>query len=255
MNAQELMTGSVFSIDPNRELAVAVQLMVDHGFRHLPIIEGGSVRSVLTALGIINGIVNNGINALREPVVKYGSGKFLTVSHNDDAVTVVRKMLDVGVDHALVLKGSELVGIVTERDVINKMPEQSFMSYRVHEVANRNPVRIGEDYSLVSAMEVMVRHGIRHLLITDQDRLLGIMTVKDVLRYVVRYYKLRGQVDLNIAVSRLMSHNPVTIDSAASLVDAIRLMRRNNLGSLPIVETGRLMGIITEHDVVKSMVK
>lgn len=72
---------------------------------------------------------------------------------------------------------------------------------------------------------------------------------------MVRYYKLRGQVDLNIAVSRLMSHNPVTIDSAASLVDAIRLMRRNNLGSLPIVETGRLMGIITEHDVVKSMVK
>lgn len=182
MNAQELMTGSVFSIDPNRELAIAVQLMVDHGFRHLPIIEGGSVRSVLTALGgIINGIVNNGINALREPVVKYGSGKFLTVSHNDDAVTVIRKMLDVGVDHALVLKGSELVGIVTERDVINKMPEQSFMRYRVHEVANRNPVRIGEDDSLAFAMEVMVKHGIRHLLITDQDRLLGIMTVKDIL--------------------------------------------------------------------------
>ncbi len=104
-------------------------------------------------------------------------------------------------------------------------------------------------------MEVMVRHNIRHLLITDQDKLLGIMTVKDILRYVVKYYKLRGQVDLGVAVSKLMSHNPVTIDSAASLLDAVRLMRRNNIGSLPIVEAGRLMGIITEHDIVRSIIK
>ncbi|ADN51701.1 CBS domain-containing protein [Vulcanisaeta distributa] len=255
MNAQELMTGSVFTIDPNRELAVAVQLMVDHGFRHLPIIEGGSVRSVLTALDVINGIVNDGINALREPVVKYGSGKFLTVLHGDDAMAVIRKMLDNGIDHALVLKGNELAGIITERDIVNKMPEQVFVKYRVHEVANRDPIRVSEDASLASAMEVMVRHGIRHLLIADQDRLLGIMTVKDVLRYAIKYYKLRGQVDLSIAVSKLMSHNPVTIDSAASLIDAVRLMRRNNIGSLPIVEAGRLMGIITEHDVVKSIIK
>ncbi len=140
--------------------------------------------------------------------------------------------------------------------MVNKMPEQVFMRYRVHEIANKNPVRIGEDDSLASTMEVMVKHGIRHLLVTDQDRLLGIVTVKDVLRYVIKYYKLRGgQVDLSIAVSKLMSHNPVTIDSAASLIDAVRLMRRNNIGSLPIVETGRLMGIITEHDVVKSIIK
>ncbi|WP_054842474.1 CBS domain-containing protein [Vulcanisaeta distributa] len=256
MNAQELMTSNVFTVSPNQELLTAAQLMVDHGFRHLPITEGGSVRFVLTALGIINGIINNGINALREPVARYGSERFLMVSYSDDAMTVIKKMLDNGVDHALVLKGNELVGIITERDLINKMPEQSFTRYRVHEIANRNPVRINEDESLTSAMEVMIKHGIRHLLITDQDKLLGIMTVKDILRYVVRYYKLRGgQVDLGIAVSKLMSHNPVTIDSAASLLDAVRLMRRNNIGSLPIVETGRLMGIITEHDIVRSIIK
>ncbi|WP_054855261.1 CBS domain-containing protein [Vulcanisaeta sp. JCM 16161] len=103
--------------------------MVDHGFRHLPITEGGSVRSVLTALGIINGIINNGVNALREPVIKYGSDKFLTVSYSDDDMTVIKRMLDNGVDHALVLRDNDLVGIITERDLINKMPEQSFMRY------------------------------------------------------------------------------------------------------------------------------
>ena len=249
------MTGGVFTIDPNQELSVAAQLMVDHGFRHLPIVEGGSVKSVLTALDIINGIINNGINALKEPVIKYGSSKFLTVSHGDDAITVIRKMLDSGIDYALVLRGNELAGIITERDVVNKMPEQSFMRYRVHEVANKNPVRVGEDEPLNSAMGVMVRHGIRHLLVTEEDKLLGIVTVKDVLKYVIRYYRIRGQVDLGVAVSKLMSHNPVTIDSAASLIDAVKLMRRNNIGSLPIVETGRLMGIITEHDIVKSVIK
>lgn len=104
-------------------------------------------------------------------------------------------------------------------------------------------------------MGVMVRHGIRHLLVTEEDKLLGIVTVKDVLKYIIKYYRVRGQVDLSVAVSKLMSHNPVTIDSAASLIDAVKLMRRNNIGSLPIVEAGRLMGIITEHDIVKNVIK
>lgn len=138
MNAQELMTGNVLTIGPNQELAEAMQLMVDHGFRHVPITEGNSVKSLLTALDVINGIINNGINALREPVIKYGSSKFLTVSHGDDAITVIRKILDSGTDYALVLRGDELIGIITERDVVHKMPEQSFMRYRVHEVANKN---------------------------------------------------------------------------------------------------------------------
>lgn len=255
MNVQELLTGNVITISPDQELAVAAQLMVDHGFRHLPITEGGSVKSLLTALGIMNAIINGGINALREPVIKYGSEKILTVSPGDDLMDVVKKMLNNNVDSALVLRGGELVGIITERDVINKAPEQLFTRCRVHEIVNRDPVKVSEDEALISAMETMVRRGIRHLLIADQDRLLGIMTVKDVLKYIIKYYKLRGQADLNIAVSKLMSHNPITIDSAASLIDAVRIMRRNNIGSLPVVEVGRLMGIITEHDVVRNMVK
>ena len=255
MNAQELMTGNVLTVSPNQELAEAMQLMVDHGFRHVPIIEGNSVKSLLTALGAINAIISNGVNALKEPVVKYGSDKFLTASPSDDVMTIIRKALDSNVDSVLVLRNNELMGIITERDVVNKMPEQVFAGYRVHEIANRSPVRISEDETLASAMEAMVKYGIRHLLVTDRDQLLGVITVKDVMKHVIRYYRLRGQVDLSTTVSRLMSHNPVTIDSAASLVEAVRLMRRNNIGSLPIVEAGRLMGIITEHDVVRSIVR
>lgn len=63
MIAHELMTGGVVTMNHNEELTTAVQLMVDHGFRHIPILEGGSLRLILTALGIINGLVNNGDDA------------------------------------------------------------------------------------------------------------------------------------------------------------------------------------------------
>jgi predicted transcriptional regulator len=255
MIARELMTGNVVAINSHEELITAVQLMIDHGFRHVPILEGGSLKSIITALGAINGIINNGVNALKEPVAKHGSDKFIIASPDDDAVMVIKKMLNNNVDAALILRDNDLTGIITERDVVSKMPEQLFIKYRVHEVANKSPICINEEVTLRTAMETMISHGIRHLLITEQDKLLGVISVKDILKHVIKYYKLRGQVDFNITISKLMSHNPVTIDSGASLIDAIKLMRRNNISSLPIVEMGKLMGLITERDIVKNMIK
>ncbi len=255
MIAHELMTGGVVTMNHNEELTTAVQLMVDHGFRHIPIIEGGSLRLVLTALGIISGLVNNGDNAMREPVLKYGSDRFITASQNDDAMGVIREMTNNNVDVALILSGRELVGIITERDVVAKSPDHLFTKYKIHEIANREPITVSEDATLRDAMGIMTKHNIRHLLITDGDKLLGVVSVKDILRHVIKYHKLRGRVDFDIPISRLMSHNPITIDSGASVLDAVKLMRRNNISSLPIVEAGRLMGIVTEHDMVKNIVK
>ncbi|BDR93176.1 CBS domain-containing protein [Vulcanisaeta souniana] len=255
MIAHELMTGGVVTMNHNEELTTAVQLMVDHGFRHIPILEGGSLRLILTALGIINGLVNNGDDAMREPVNKYGNDRFIIASQNDDAMEVIKKMTNSNVDAALILSGKELVGIITERDVVAKSPDHLFARYKIHEIANKEPVTAGEDTTLKDAMGIMAKHNIRHLLVTDGDRLLGVVSVKDILRHVIKYYRLRGRVDFDIPISRLMSHNPITIDSGASVLDAVKLMRRNNISSLPIVEAGRLMGIVTEHDMVKNLVR
>ncbi|WP_069807552.1 CBS domain-containing protein [Vulcanisaeta thermophila] len=248
MIVKELMTGTVITLPHNAELLTAVDLMVKHGFRHIPIIEGEI--KVLTALGIINALINNGANSLRDPVGKYGSDKFLRITMNEDASKVIKGLMMVDIDVALVFSGNELMGIVTRRDVVNKLPENLIPNLRVHEVANKNPVCVREDASILDAMRTMVSHGIRRLLVTEGEKLVGILSVKDVLNHVNKQYRLRGQVDFGIPVSRVMSHNPITIDSAASLLDAVRVMRRNNIGSLPVTEKSRLLGLITEYDIV-----
>jgi CBS domain-containing protein len=47
-----------------------------------------------------------------------------------------------------------------------------------------------------------------------------------------------------------MTKNPVTIDSDATTVDAIRLMRTAKLACLPVVDNGKLIGLVTEHDLI-----
>lgn len=246
------MTSTVITLPANAQLIDAVDLMVKHGFRHIPIIEGGI--KVVTALDILNSLMNVGINSLRDPVNKYGSTKFVRVMVNDDLGKVIKELTTPDIDVALVFSGEELVGIVTRRDIINKLPENLIPNLKVHEVANKKPVCIGGDSQLGDAMRSMVEHGVRRLVVVDGERLIGILSIKDVLGYVNRQFRLKGQVELSIEVSKLMSHNPVTVDSGASLLEAVRVMRRNHIGSLPVVERGRLLGLVTEYDVINKVV-
>jgi CBS domain-containing protein len=47
-----------------------------------------------------------------------------------------------------------------------------------------------------------------------------------------------------------MRTNPITIDSDATTVDAIRIMRESRVACLPVVEKGKLIGLVTEHDLI-----
>ena len=47
-----------------------------------------------------------------------------------------------------------------------------------------------------------------------------------------------------------MTNNPVTIDSDTTTVDAIRTMREARVACLPVVEDGKLLGLVTEHDLI-----
>ena len=53
-----------------------------------------------------------------------------------------------------------------------------------------------------------------------------------------------------VTVSEIMNHDPVTVAPETNTVDAIRLMREAQLGCLPVVKDGKLVGLVTEHDLI-----
>jgi CBS domain-containing protein len=91
------------------------------------------------------------------------------------------------------------------------------------------------------------RH-VRHVPVEDDDgRLVGLVSHRALLRLVAQG---RTGGDLKITVAEIMNTEPVTARPDTPTSEAIRLMREKKVASLPVTEKGRLVGIVTEHDLI-----
>ena len=91
------------------------------------------------------------------------------------------------------------------------------------------------------------RH-VRHVPVEGDDGgLIGLVSHRALLRLVAEG-KVGGEH--KVTVKEIMTRDPLTIDSDATTVDAIRLMRTAKVACLPVVEKGKLLGLITEHDLI-----
>ncbi len=99
----------------------------------------------------------------------------------------------------------------------------------------------------------MREKGIRHLPVVDGDRLVGVITDRD-LRLATSALA-PSPFPPGSRVSAVMSRAPLTADAADPVEDAARTMREKKIGCLPIVEDGRLIGIITGLDLLDALMR
>jgi len=91
------------------------------------------------------------------------------------------------------------------------------------------------------------RH-VRHVPVEGDDgELVGLVSHRDLLRLVAQG-RLGGEH--RVAVKEIMTRNPITVTSDATTVEAIRRMREQRVACLPVVDNGKLLGLITEHDLI-----
>ena len=108
-----------------------------------------------------------------------------------------------------------------------------------------SPVKtVGPEVPVSEALKQVQRFGHGGLPVVNEDRLIGIITRRDLDRVPDEYQ--------HRPVKRYMTTNVVTIDAGASIVEARRLMMKKSLGRLPVVSSGRVVGIVTRSDVLKA---
>ena len=82
----------------------------------------------------------------------------------------------------------------------------------------------------------------------DQGRLVGVLSHRSLLRLVARGSK-SGDAE-PVAVKELMKKDPVTVAPSTPAIDAMRMMKEHRVGCLPVVDKERLVGIVTERDLI-----
>jgi CBS domain-containing protein len=137
----------------------------------------------------------------------------------------------------------------------------------VVEAMTRRPITIDPDAPVGTAVAVMTERGIRHLpVVDDSGHLVGMLTDRD-LRSVLmapavterlpkpwrRWATRLEDCAASLRVRDAMTWDCVTTDGRAPLAEAAARMLDGRFGSLPVVLGGRLVGILTEHDVLRAL--
>ena len=131
-------------------------------------------------------------------------------------------------------------------------------------VANRmtkNPFTVKKSESVSDAREILKKEKIHHLpVINDKGGLIGIITEKDILSAspstattldVWEMYSLLAK----LTVGDVMNKTPIFCGSDVAVEEAARLMSDNDVGGLPVVDNGVLVGIITESDLFEIFIE
>jgi acetoin utilization protein AcuB len=134
---------------------------------------------------------------------------------------------------------------------------------KVNEVMSRDVVMIGPAESCLDAVVRMQRARVRHLAVVNRDGLLvGIVTDRDLRHHLFspRVFEALGstRVDVlldGVRVAEIMSTDVMTVEAGASVGDAAGTMRKHRVGSLPVMEHGRMVGIVTEVDMLRQIVR
>ena len=126
---------------------------------------------------------------------------------------------------------------------------------RVMDRMRKSPVTVSRSDTLDHALKTLETWRIRHLPVVEGDRVVGIVSDRDLKKAAPSPFDRETveeflRLTCAVTVKEVMSKEVVTTSPHAPIEEAASLLFRKRIGALPVVQEGRLVGIITETDVL-----
>ncbi|MFQ5899003.1 MAG: CBS domain-containing protein [Candidatus Methylomirabilia bacterium] len=128
---------------------------------------------------------------------------------------------------------------------------------RVREFMTSSPITVTANTSMSEARELMRRRRVRHLLVLDGERLVGIVTDRDIRLNLPSPATSLSVWEINyllakLTVGEVMTRSVITVGPDRETAEVARIMLEHKIGAVPVLEGERVVGILTETDLLRA---
>ena len=128
----------------------------------------------------------------------------------------------------------------------------------VRDIMTAKPITVDPETPMLEARQRMLEERIRHLVVLDDARVVGIVTDRDIRLNLPSPATSLSVWEINyllgrVTVGGVMTTSVIVVDPDRPVSEAARIMMDHKIGALPVVEDGHLVGIVTESDFVRAL--
>ena len=255
MKAKDLMTKDVVAVDKNDRITAVLELMVKHRVSKLVVVEGEQAVGIIT-----DGDIADELGALKNkgvaPSALHASSAmrkhFATAPPDAEIRAVLDALAEEDAGIVPIVHDRTLVGVITGSDALSLVqstkPLADVMTAQLHVVAPSDRV--------IHARRTMLDHHVERLPVLDHGKLVGMLGEVDI---ALGFAKLKDTIAdrhqpaalQRFLVQDIMHQTLITATPETTAKDAVALMRRHDVGSLPVLRGERVVGIVTRTDLLK----
>jgi CBS domain-containing protein len=262
----------VVMIAPTTPIYDALQKMAKEGFRRLPIANPGTkhLEGIVTATDIIDYLGGgkkfeiiqqkyggNFFKALNEPIRLIMTQKVVSIKTSAKISEAIEKMKSSNLGGLPVVDDEGKVkAIVTERDIAVLFADRT-SGVTVAQLMSEKVVTALPKTTIFEAEKTMATRGFRRLPIVSDGKVAGIVTAMDIIRFfgcgeAFRHLRSGTIVQvLGTPALEIATKNVSTVEPETDVGQAAKIMREKDIGAVPVVKKGVLVGMFTERDFFK----
>lgn len=264
-------TKEVFIAEEGQTVEQAICIMDVNGFRRLPVVKDKKFVGMITFRDIMRefakkvsediekGKTSFAKEFLETPLTEIMTPDFISISISStlDEASKIMVENDIGCLPVFLDEECSLGGIITERDVISSIAELP-VEEKVSDYMTKNVITVNDKSNLFDCLKKMVEANIRRIpTVNDKGKLAGLITASDILKYLNDPKTIKGLKEGNYEkmlykqVNEIMAKTLITVNPEVSVKEAAAKMHDKSIGCLLVIDDSKLVGIITERDLLK----
>ncbi len=257
MKVKEFMTKDIITVDKDVDLKYVLKLMKKHEITKIPVIEDKKLIGVVTDNIIaykLGSIRKKGIPPSRLHASSVTEKEIERVSPDTDIKTILKKVGEPGPTMLCVVEKDKLLGVITKADLLPLVNNKR----QVKEIMNRIIHTVSPDDRVIHARRIMINENIARIPVVDQGKLVGIISDNEIafaFANIKKSFPLgrqKHQLD-ELLVRKVMKTPALWTEPQITATEAAIIMMKNNVGALPLIENGKLVGIVSRTDLLKTI--